>query len=315
METFSAPTQYDDKYKDCGNFGSNRSACGLFALETASNFLETGEVNKETHEVNLMVAILNHIEKDIKGQITFEELLSHSKLKDKTTICTSVDLIKEKVLGYEHIFKADDYSKPYCIIFLKNSKFFNVLYNPSSHYKYYVRDCHEIDQYSYASKVDLINHLNTVYKFNENINLDGYEISEFSSIEFKVIDEKFTNDFKISQMDLGVNPDERDFLVDLNITDDSIFDPKVDPTIKNIYIESLSNAKEDMKMAMKLQEEEFQSSSSNTKSNFNTSDDINLAKRLQEDEYKKADSKKDNKDDKNVKGRKDDDKDQINIEI
>lgn len=285
MQSFSTATQYDEQFKDIGEFKNQRSACSLFSLQTASCFMKNGITNKDTHDINLMVGILNHIEKQINSQITFENLLENCSLS-KDTICTSVDLVREKVLGFESMFKPENYSKAYCIIFLKNSKFFNVLYSPQAKYKYSIRDCHEIDQYDFTNQSDIIEHLNKVYSFSHVMEVGGMTLHEFSSIEFKIIEDKFENYFKINAVDLGAEPEATEWDTNLNIdVEDSIFDSNIDSNIKNNYIESLSDSKRDMKIAMKLQEEEFKKTDSN-KYNSNTVDDELMALRLQEDEFK-----------------------------
>ena len=84
------------------------------------------------------------------------------------------------------------------LFFLKNSKFFTILCSPDNNF--YIRDCHDIDQYKFNNKLSLINYLNERHSFNKNIEIGGYEVPELSNIEFLIIDKKI----KLN-LDLNIN--------------------------------------------------------------------------------------------------------------
>lgn len=189
MNYFTSRTQYDQCYKELGAFSRDRSACPFFSLITAFNFLSKKEASKESYEKALDLAITNYILNDIKGHMSFDQLLTFSNINQSKIEATSVELIQQNILGFDSMFKPDDYKKPYCVIFLKNSKFFTVLIDAKN--LFHIRDCHELNQYTFDTKAALIEHINQVYQFNQEINLDGYVIAEFSNVEFLIIDEQF----------------------------------------------------------------------------------------------------------------------------
>ena len=193
--SFDSINQFDSKYKEMGNFGKQRSACSIFALLSSYMFMETGDVSSEQHLKNLDQAVGNFIDLKIYGSITFDKLLEfqNGAYKPNDVCATSVQLIEQNILGYEHIFKneGENFTR-YAIIFLKNYNFFVVLVSKNDNIvTYHVRNCHEKTQYKFFSLVGLIDHLNTIYQFNKELDLDGYKDSDFSNIEFLIIDKKF----------------------------------------------------------------------------------------------------------------------------
>ena len=190
MTHFETFTQYDKK------FGSiNHNVCSLFAVITADNFLKNSFIDKSQHEKNLTNAVKQFSELGLGGEIDFKTLLSFTSLDTKDIDCTCVELVKSGDIGFEHMLPEND--KPFCVIFLKNSKFFTVLFTGN---KYCIRDCHEIFQYDFDTKIQLIKHLSDIYQFDKEINLDGYNVDNFSSIEFIKIFNEFT--YVLSQDDI-----------------------------------------------------------------------------------------------------------------
>ncbi len=224
---FISVTQFDQKYNDLGHFGKDRSACSIFSLQTVQQFMKNGYIDEANHSNNLDNAINNHIQFQIKGHITFDKLLSYCTL-DKQTDVTSVELIKENIIGYDNIFKEEHHNKRYSIIFLKNNKFFVVMYNPATTYDkegYYIRDCHESHQYNFTNRADLIAYLGQTYQFDKAINLSGFTIDEYSNIEYKVVEENL--EFNKSTGN------------------------------KNNSQQTVANSDADFMMALKLQEQEY----------------------------------------------------------
>ena len=187
--TFNSITQYDKMFAEIakGKFGGI-NFCPFFALITALKFLNKDNNNSDIHNENVIKAVLNHVTNN-KGQtMTFNDLIGNFTNIDKKNInATSVVLIKDNIIGYDHIFEKKN--KPYCVIFLKNGKFFVV--TVSSDLKFSVHDCHEKIQVINLNFDEIKQYLNQTYQFDKEINLDGYKIEEFSNIEYLPIFEPF----------------------------------------------------------------------------------------------------------------------------
>jgi hypothetical protein len=184
---FESHTQYDDMYTHIahGKFHKKRSACSLFALQTAYHFQTSGSFTADDHAHNLDIAIANYIEMGLTGFMDFRDLIAHSNIGLTELKATSVNLVLTNEIGFDQMFKHEGYDDPYSVIFLKNSKFFTVLYDPICGYA--VRDCHETHQYNFMERTALIDHLCKTYNFMEEIVVDGIALDEYSSIEFLVI--------------------------------------------------------------------------------------------------------------------------------
>ena len=192
MGMFESKTQYDKSYLGIDN---NRSVCSIFSLLTAEQYLLDGNISKEKHDWNLDQAVQNYINFGIKGHLSFQELLDiYSKnYSDSDTGVTSLQLIKDNVISYQHIFGPhnNSYGERFAYIFLKSSKFFVVLFSPTIG-AYHVRDCHSTIQYSFDSLPKLVKHLRQFYEFETEIVLtdpDGtkHTVGEFNNIEFLVL--------------------------------------------------------------------------------------------------------------------------------
>jgi hypothetical protein len=213
FETF---TQYDNKYNELVKLGYTNSSCSTFAILTAYNFMNNpNNISKKIHEKCVNLGVINYLYSEIEGMMSFDEMLQFTKLDKKEVMATSVELVVSDIIGFNQMIKISD--KPYCIIFLKNAKFFVVMINKD---KYCVRDCHESIQYNYTKREDLINHLVKVYNFCEPINIDGYsskELDEFNNIEFLTIDNKFEMTLDETLYIEGITDnliDENEFMID-----------------------------------------------------------------------------------------------------
>lgn len=191
MEIFQSITQYNNSFNNLfANINHKGFSCGFFSLMTVKKFLDDNKYNKCYHEKIIEEAIKFTVTKKIYGGLSFEELIKkYTNLQTKNICVTSVELMINNIIGYEHIFENAN-NKKYGIIFLKNEKFFVVLYENN---KYYVRDCHSDLQYSFNFE-DLKNHLNETYQFNKMIEIDGFidnDFMNFSSIEYIKIHDTF----------------------------------------------------------------------------------------------------------------------------
>jgi hypothetical protein len=226
FETF---TQYDNKFKELVPFGDNKSSCPMFAILAAYGFMENPiNVGNVHHEKCVDMGEINYLMCGLEGMITFEQMLTFTNLSMGSITTTSVELVVTGVIGFEHMFKLE-FENPYCVIFLKNSKFFVVFVRPDM---YCIRDCHESFQYNFATREELIEHMLKVYNFGEQMNIDGFvsdELSMFNNIEFMVIDKPFTMTLDTSSVVSGVNEtpyvefDETEELVknlDVELVDD-----------------------------------------------------------------------------------------------
>lgn len=193
MEHFESPTQYDRAYLGIEN---NRSVCSFFSLLTLAEWLKKPDPSREEHLKNLDVAVGNYLAHGIRGHLSFFELLEFAEgIAETETMATSTMMVREKVLGYDAIFK-DSPEKPYGIIFLKSSKFFVVLVEPKeSGVRYHVRDCHDSIQMSFDDRPGLEQFLKTRHEFETDIVVDGHVVGEFSNIEFLVWDTEFPTRF------------------------------------------------------------------------------------------------------------------------
>jgi hypothetical protein len=199
MDCFQTITQFinteDEEYN---NKKYNKNACHFFALKTAKEFFKKKDLSKTGHEANIYFAInMNKLYQN--HDMYFDEIIKFTNLKSNDICAATTELIESGDYPLDIIFP--DTNKSYCIIILKNSKFFNVLHYDG---KYFIRDCHEPFQYNFDSKNKMINHLNETYQFNKSIVVDGYAIPEFSSIEYIFIDKDF--EFKLDNV-----YDEKDF--------------------------------------------------------------------------------------------------------
>lgn len=191
--SFESITQYDKMFAEIakGNF-AGKNFCPLFSLLTALDWIQNNKMDQLSHNENVIKSVINHVGAKVGQTMTFDNLIgTFTKLNKKEIMATTVELVKENIIGYEHMFEKKN--KPYCVIFLKNGKFFVVIV--TSNYKFHVRDCHEKSQVNDLSFDEIKKYLDDIYQFNKEIDLDGYKVEEFSNIEFLQIYEPF--EFKV----------------------------------------------------------------------------------------------------------------------
>ena len=198
-------TTNDEEYN---NKKYNKNACHFFALKTAKEFLKNKELSKTRHESNIYFAIdMNKLYQN--HDMYFDEIINFTDLKSNDICITSTILIESKELPLDLIFP--DTLNSYCLIILKNSKFFNVIYHEN---KYYIRDCHEPFQYNFDSKIKMINYLSEIYQFDKSIVVDGFPIPEFSAIEYLYIDKDF--ELKLENLNNVNNVNKTDIINIIN---------------------------------------------------------------------------------------------------
>jgi hypothetical protein len=189
-DDFESITQYDKSFNGLfQNINHKGFACGFFSILSVKLFLKFHSYDKDIHES----CIKNAIDFTAKNKITFgldfDSLLEKSCNLDKKNICsTSVELVRDNIIGYDQIFENKE-NKSCGIIFLKNEKYFVILYDNDTKY-YYIRDCHNNMQkkFDYES---LKKYLGDSYQFEKDINLLGDEYVNYSSIEYIKIYEDF----------------------------------------------------------------------------------------------------------------------------
>ena len=199
MNCFQTITQFinTDDFDDYILKKYNKNACHFFSLKTAYEFMKKKEGSKTTHEANIYFAInMNKIYQN--HDMYFDEVVKFTNLKQSDILATTAELLKSGDYPIDLIFPTET-NKSYCVIILKNAKYFTILCNGDI---YYVRDCHEPFQYEFSSRNELINHLNKTYQFNESVIVDNYAIPEFSSIEYIVINNPF--EFKNGILENGI---------------------------------------------------------------------------------------------------------------
>ena len=102
---FASINQFDERYKSLGNFGKQRSACSLFSLLTAYEFIQNYNTSNAKHLENLDQAVGNFVDIKLAGSITFDRLLEFQyNYTPNDIIGTSVQLIAQNILGYDNQF-------------------------------------------------------------------------------------------------------------------------------------------------------------------------------------------------------------------
>ena len=189
---FETITQYDKKFDPLwlANPDVKKGlACPYFSLFIAERFMSEDSTDKDDYEKDLETSINTNILMGTNDEMTFEQLVGYTDLNKKDIGCTVAELISNGDFKLEkELFES--VSNKFCIIFLKNAKFFVVLCDASG---YHVRDAHESVQFTFYTTSQLINHLNTVYQFSETVNVGGVTYGDYSSIEFIKIEKQFQN--------------------------------------------------------------------------------------------------------------------------
>lgn len=189
MQHFDSPTQYDKAYLGIEN---NRSTCSFFSLLTAAEFLKDGDISRKKHLANLDTAVGNYLHFDIRGHLSFFELLEfNDTLNDTDVSGTNAMWIKDGTLGYNTMFEPQKEIPRYAVILLKSNKFFVVLVDQERN-SYHVRDCHNLIQYDFPNRKQLEGFLRDHHEFETQITVtdpDGtvHVVDEFSNIEYLIV--------------------------------------------------------------------------------------------------------------------------------
>lgn len=189
METFESISQYDKSFDYMVKKGYS---CSLFGIISAYNYMNPfgtcGNTTKEMHEKNIIDASYLCNMYDISEGITFEILVGNFTNLDKKKItATSVDLIVNNIVGFDQMFPQSE--KKYVTLILKNEKYIAIFVDHKNS-KYCIRDCHEKTQHNFSSFEVFKSTLSTMYQLTHNIDI-GVDYSNYSSIEFMIIDQPF----------------------------------------------------------------------------------------------------------------------------
>ncbi len=173
-----------------------KNFCALFSVMTALEFLKDGVLTYEKHMQLLASGIIKHSETKLFNQITFDQLINcvtvnNDKSLSKKISGVTTELLKEFPDMYMDMFM-NKLDEDHAIMFLKNGNFFVILIKNK---QLYIRDSHESLQYGPFTETEMIQHLNTAYKFNTIINIDGYVIEEYSNIEYFIVTKDMANKF------------------------------------------------------------------------------------------------------------------------
>lgn len=201
-EYFETITQYDQMFDELwieNPYVKKGLACPYFSLFTAEMFMNNNNTDKERHERNIHAAVSSNILLGSNDEMDFKQLISYTDLAENDIGCTLAELIQSGEFKLEELFTSN--TNTYCVIFLKNAKFFVVMCNNTG---YHIRDCHESVQHTFSDKKQLIEMLNNTYQFNCVVDVGGITYGDYSSIEFIKIEKKFNNtlnDLIVSALD------------------------------------------------------------------------------------------------------------------
>jgi hypothetical protein len=189
--SFDSLTQYDksfDKLFEGVDYAMKGFSCAWFTLLTACKFLNGMPLTKDLHNSIVLQSVEASKLLGSVGGIQFSQLIDDfTDMSSMIVTGTSSMLIKEKVIGYNEMFDQTN-CKPYCVMFLKNEKYFLVCV---SNGVYMVRDCHEKTQYDFSTLNELIKYLDESHQFSSQLIVGGLEMEEYNSIEFAVITKSF----------------------------------------------------------------------------------------------------------------------------
>jgi hypothetical protein len=191
---FKSLTQYDKRFD--GMFDQIKDkgySCSYFGILTCLRFLQGYLPDVDTHEKNIIDAMTVTCLLNINAGMTFEDLiLGCTNCDAKKIIATSVELIANNIIGPNEMFpKLVSNLERYAVMFLKNEKYFVVMVDCDG---IYLRDCHVDTQHNFKTIDELMIYLSQHYQFTQMINIDGFQIDEYSSIEFLIFDQQFESD-------------------------------------------------------------------------------------------------------------------------
>lgn len=189
MDTFTAITQFDNSFKVAGNFGNERSACGIFALICAGEFMKDGSNTKERHEENIKKAVQTYIALRENRRLdqfqTFDDIVKLVGISPSKIEATTCELVREQIIGYDSFLPLD--LTKFCTIFLKDYTYFVVTFDGEI---YSVRDSHQSEQYNFLDRELLKAYMNGRYRMETDTVIDGVAIPEYNNIELVKITEK-----------------------------------------------------------------------------------------------------------------------------
>lgn len=208
---FITESQYSDKFNQMfGNelMRSSRGTAGsIFAVTTAKNFFLNKTMDKKQYDTNLNRAMVVVDLLEPKQESTFNVVAKNANIQHlhkKTT----VDFIKKSDPNMLSIIPDIQSSPSFCVIMLKNTKYFVVAgdrsrseisadlrLEDSSQNSYYVRDCNDQYQYNFKERSDLIAYLKDAYSMDKQTTIGGLVFPEFSIVDHATLTQKFDDSY------------------------------------------------------------------------------------------------------------------------
>lgn len=186
---FQSITQYDKQFdKLFKNINNKGFTCSYFSFLTTWKFLVNYPTNQDEHietvkqsvTLSLCIGTVSHL---------FEKFVEeYTNINKNQILSTSTNLIADGDTLFTDLFPNPENNSKYATIILKNERYFVVLVSNEG---YCIRDCHEATQYNFETLDDLASHLISAYNFMETINIEGFDYSNYSSIEFLIINNVF----------------------------------------------------------------------------------------------------------------------------
>ena len=186
---FQSITQYDEQFDGLfENINNKGFTCSYFSFLTAWKFLADHPMNQYGHietvkqsvTLSLCMGTVSHL---------FEQFVEeYTNINKNQILSTSTNLIEGGDTLFTDLFPCPENNSKYATIILKNERYFVVLVSNEG---YFIRDCHEATQYNFETLDDLASHLISTYNFMETINIEGFDYSNYSSIEFLIINDIF----------------------------------------------------------------------------------------------------------------------------
>lgn len=210
-EEFHSITQYDKSFDNLfTNINHKGFACGFFSVFTVKMFLDFKLKDLATHEKCIKKAMDFTAKNKISYGLNFDDMIKKCcNINNKNIYSTSVELIRENIIGYDNIFENKE-NKPFGIVFLKNEKYFVVLHDM---FKYYIRDCHNDVQYV-CDYSELKNILKNSYQFENDIDLLG-DFILYSSIEYiKIYDTFDVKNVELNDIKKTTEQEEKKNVID-----------------------------------------------------------------------------------------------------
>lgn len=196
---FITDSQYSDKFNQMfGNeiMRSSRGTAGsIFAVTTAKNFFLNKTMDKKQYDTNLNRAMVVVDLLEPKQESTFNVVAKNANIQHlhkKTT----VDFIKKSDPNMLSIIPDIQSTPSFCVIMLKNTKYFVVL-GDSSQNSYYVRDCNDQYQYNFKERNDLIAYLKDAYSMDKQTTIGGLVFPEFSIVDHATLTQKFDDSYDL----------------------------------------------------------------------------------------------------------------------